>query len=575
MRRFARLLGCSLLLLVLAPSVCSAIIVDKKKGKWSLLGRLKLEATFRTAETPENNPIPIEPGDLVTQRNLLFLEWRHDLGNVTSWLSFNYFMQFRFFYDSAWDVGPAVLKDDETRRFYRFENRDQINDLKWDADLFLGYFDLAGGPVFVRVGRQVMSWGEMTTLRILDGINPTDNTSLAVDLLERLVPLFMVRVNLAFDYVGPFSSVSLEGYYIPGKIDNTNGEEIIDGSPIIPPVGRCTLPEVEDCSDPLNLCKLKEVITQVEDDFDADRYGVKLGLMFKGLETNFAYYRAYSDIPVASIDLDAFRPFRIGWDPHILAILADGFCDPIGTLLAVEGQKLDVILKIDKVDVYGGSFNYNWAWIDTVIRGEFGLFKNVPKMTPGSVRDMIEGLGSKVYLPSPPFAEDATLADILREVDLGDLEDEILPFTSGQLTTFDELRYGLGLDKWTKVPHLSREDFLFIFEYVGKHILGYEKDTILQPWRGPNDEVIYEPEWSNTFLLIVTTNYLNGNLTPRLVTMYEIEPSALSFIPSVAYDWRTLTFEVSYFHTFSKTYEGRLGFLESRNEISFNFIWSF
>ena len=210
MRPFARVLGCSLLLIVLVPSVCMAILVDKKQGKWSLLGRLKLEATFRTVDAPDNNPIPIEAGDLVTQRNLLFLEWRHDLGNITSWLSFNYFLQFRFFYDSAWDVGPDVLKDDGTRNFYLFDNRDVIDDLKWDADLFIGYFDLASGPVFLRVGRQVMSWGEMTTLRILDGINPTDNTSLAVDLLERLVPLFMARVNLAFDYVGPFSSVSLD-----------------------------------------------------------------------------------------------------------------------------------------------------------------------------------------------------------------------------------------------------------------------------------------------------------------------------------------------------------------------------
>ena len=569
MRPFARVLGCTLLLVVLVPSIAMAIIVDKKNGKWSLLGRLKLEATFRTVDTPDNNPIPIEAGDLVTQRNLLFIEWRHDVGNVTSWLSFNYFLQFRFFYDSAWDVGPDVLKDDATRHYYLFDNQDQIDDLKWDADLFLGYFDLTGGPVFVRVGRQVMSWGEMTTLRILDGINPTDNTSLSVDLLERLVPLFMVRVNLAFEYVGPFSSVSVEGYYVPGAIDNTNGEEIIQGSPIIPPVGRNT---IEDLKDPLSLGSLMQLTQQLEDTYDADRYGVRLGLMFRGLETNFAYYRAYSDIPVPWLDIDGFAPIYLTWPDignTIGNVITGG--SPFEPLL--KGQKLDVILKVDKVDVYGGSFNYNWALIDTVIRGEFGLFKNVPKMTPGSVRDMIEGLGSKVYLP-PPF-DKVTLADILRKVDLGDIEDEILPFTSGQLTTFDELKYGLGLDKWTKVPYVSHDDVLFIFEYVGQHILGYKENTILQPWRGPNDEVIYEPEWSNTFLLIMTTNYLNGNLAPRLVTMYEIEPSALSLIPSITYDWRTLTFGVSYFQTFSKTYEGRLGMLESRNEISFSFAYSF
>ncbi len=565
MRRYAWLLCCSLLLILVDPDSCRALLTDKKNGKWSLLGRLKLEATFRTVDTPENNPIPIEAGDLVTQRNLLFIEWRHDVGRIASRVSFSYFLQFRFFYDSAWDVGPDVLKDDPTRNYYLFDNRDQINDLKWDADLFLGYFDLGGGPVFLRVGRQVMSWGEMTTLRILDGINPTDNTSLAVDLLERMVPLFMVRMNLGFEYVGPFSSVSLEGYYVPGKLDNTNGEEIIQGSPIIPPVGENT---IEDLKDFLSLGSLMQLTRQVEDTYDADRYGVKLGLMLEGLEMNFAYYRAYSEIPVPWLDVPGFPTIHLTWPDVVGAITSD---DPIGTLLG--GQKLDVVLKLDKVDVYGGSFNYNWAWIDTVIRGEFGLFKNVPKMTPGSVRDMIEGLGSKVYLPPP--ADDITLADVLRYVDLGDIEDEILPFTSGQLATFDELKYGLGLDKWTKVPHLSREDFLFIFEYVGKHILGYEEDTILQPWRGPNNEVIYEPEWSNTFLLIITTNYLNGNLSPRLITMYEIEPGALSFIPSLVYDWKTLTFGISYFHTISDTYEGRLGMLESRNELSFNFTWSF
>jgi hypothetical protein len=565
MRRCAWLLCCSLLLILVAPDSCRAILTDKKNGKWSLLGRLKLEATFRTVDTPENNPIPIEAGDLVTQRNLLFIEWQQDVGRIASRVSFSYFLQFRFFYDSAWDVGPDVLKDDPTRNYYLFDNRDQINDLKWDADLFLGYFDLGGGPVFLRVGRQVMSWGEMTTLRILDGINPTDNTSLAVDLLERMVPLFMVRMNLGFEYVGPFSSVSLEGYYVPGKLDNTNGEEIIQGSPIIPPVGENT---IEDLKDFLSLGSLMQLTRQVEDTYDADRYGVKLGLMLEGLELNFAYYRAYSEIPVPWLDVAGFPTIHLTWPDVVGAITSD---DPIGTL--IRGQKLDVVLKLDKVDVYGGSFNYNWAWIDTVVRGEFGLFKNVPKMTPGSVRDMIEGLGSKVYLPPP--AGDITLADVLRYVDLGDIEGEILPFTSGQLATFDELKYGLGLDKWTKLPQLSREDFLFIFEYVGKHILGYEENTILQPWRGPNNEVIYEPEWSNTFLFIITTNYLNGNLSPRLITMYEIEPSALSFIPSLVYDWKTLTFGISYFHTISDTYEGRLGMLESRNELSFNFTWSF
>ena len=83
------------------------------------------------------------------------------------------------------------------------------------------------------------------------------------------------------------------------------------------------------------------------------------------------------------------------------------------------------------------------------------------------------------------------------------------------------------------------------------------------------------PSTAIPFILITNTNYLNGNLSPQLVTMFEVEPRALSLIPSIRYQWRKLELELSYFHTFSSSYEGNLGMLESRNEISFQFIWSF
>jgi hypothetical protein len=564
--------------ILLHASASVALLSDKKQGKWNLIGKFKTEATFRTTDTPDNNPIPIEKWDLVSQRNVLFLELQHDLGDVLPWLEVGYFLQGRLFYDSAWDVGPDVLKDDDTRNCYTFDNRDEIDDEKWDADLFQGYLDLTAGPVFERVGRQVLSWGEMSTLRVLDGINPMDNSSLSVDLLERRIPLFMTRTTLTFDEVGPFSEVSLEGYYVPGAVDNTNGEDIINGSPIIPPVGRCTQDDLEDCSDPMAICKLQQVITQEEDDFDEDRYGVKLGMLLGGLELNFAYFRSYSSIPVPFLEMDAFKGGDLTPD-HIRAIVDDGFCDPIGTLLGPDGlnQKLNVLLAIDKVDVYGGSFNYYWRLIDTVVRGEVALYKNVPMMTSGSVPDMIAGMGSKVYLP-PPF-DSITLKDVfespLLDPIMGDLESQVLPFSSGTIQTHDIWKYGLGFDRSMHVPYLNRDEFFLILEYVGNKIMDYEEKTLVKPWKEPNGDPVYENEWSNTIVFIATTNYLNGNLVPRLVTMYEFEPRAISFIPSVKYEWRAMEFELSYFHTESDTYEGNLGMLESRNEVSFRYTLNF
>ena len=543
------------------PDASLALFSGDFHGQWNLIGKLKAETTFRTRSTPDNNPIPIEAWDMTSQRNLLFLEFRHDLGDVTKWLELSYYLQGRVFYDGVWDYGPSIFSSDRERAKYLLDNRDQINDLKWDADLFIGYLDMTSGPFFMRVGRQVMSWGEMSTLRVMDAINPTDNSSLAVDLLERLVPLFMVRTNMAFDNVGPFDSVSIQGYYVPGAIDNTSGEDIIDGSPMLPPIGR------DKPGDFLSTLKL--VSDVVDDDLTSDRYGVKLGLMFKGLDLSFAYFRTYSDQPVPNLDISAFQPVYLNFRTFPFG----SFGQPDFLLSALNwalgNQKLKVLLDVEPVDVYGGSFNYYLSKIDTVVRGEVAFYKNVPKMTAGSVPALAEGLAQKIFIPG--IGSLAPIVPLLPP----SLTELVLPFSTGTVATFDVLKYGLGFDKWMKIPPLNREDFMFILEYVGTWTTDYRKNTILKPWYEPNDDVIYETEFSNTFVLITNTNYFNGNLTPQLVAMFEVEPRALSLIPSVRYEWRKFQFEASYFFTVSDNYNGNLGMLETRDEVSLSVTLNF
>ena len=57
--------------------------------------------------------------------------------------------------------------------------------------------------------------------------------------------------------------------------------------------------------------------------------------------------------------------------------------------------------------------------------------------------------------------------------------------------------------------------------------------------------------------------------------MFEVESQALSLIPSIRYQWRKLEWEFSYFQTFSSSYVGNLGMLESRNEFTANFAFYF
>lgn len=549
------------LALVLLPSRGAALL-DDDEGQWRLIGKVRLETTFRTIAAPDNNPVPVVAGNLISQRNLLFLDFNHDLGYVQPWLDLSYYLEARLFYDSVWDIGPDAWSDDVTRAHYLFDNRDQINRLDKSAELFLGYVDAKADPVFVRAGKQILSWGEMSTFRVLDEINPLDTSSLSVDLLERRVPLAMLRANLALYDLGPLESLSLQGYYVNGGLDDTTGEPVIDGSPIIPPVGRYT---VEDLEDPLSIASLMQIVDQHQGEIQDDRFGARLGVGWKGLEISLAWYRTYSSIPVPFLDIDAFQPIDLTWR-DIASIVPE---DPLGSILG--DRKLDVVLTYDTVDVFGASFNYEIDALDVVMRGETAYRMDVPKIEPGSVADLIEGLGGKIHLP----VDDLTLADLLAHVDLSDLGSTVLPFSSGKIAKYDEWRYGLGFDKMAKIPALNDAEFLFILEYVGSHIMGHRDGTIVLPWQGPAGQVLYEPEWSNVFVGIARTEYLNGNLVPKLVTMYEIESRALAFIPSIEYQWRTMQFEVNYFHTFSDSYVGFLGQLESRDELSLRYTFNF
>jgi Protein of unknown function (DUF1302) len=84
---------------------------------------------------------------------------------------------------------------------------------------FAGYLDIGKGPVSVRVGRQVLVWGETDVFQLLDRINPTDagfgGFLLALD--ERRVPLDMVRASYRFGQIGPSSDTFLEGFVAQGN----------------------------------------------------------------------------------------------------------------------------------------------------------------------------------------------------------------------------------------------------------------------------------------------------------------------------------------------------------------------
>ena len=75
------------------------------------------------------------------------------------------------------------------------------------------YFNFTKGPLFVRIGRQAISWGESDTVALLDANNPFNQT-LAIpgvfqDVDEARIPLFTLRTTYnLFERWEPISSAS-------------------------------------------------------------------------------------------------------------------------------------------------------------------------------------------------------------------------------------------------------------------------------------------------------------------------------------------------------------------------------
>lgn len=213
----------------------------------------------------------IGAGNVIQNRYFLEAKWRHDLVPLLEdWLpegitNLEYLLWYRGEYEGIYDYGPSVFTN-QLESFQEVREALRQNNFTGDIDataqsildqkrhrlrevasyrnrLFQVYGDLEWGPVFVRFGRQNLVWGETDVFRLLDNINPVDNSfgGFFIDLDERRVPLNMLRASYFLGSAGPFDQTFLEGYV---AVDNTVA--FIPGAPagspwstpLGPPTGR-------------------------------------------------------------------------------------------------------------------------------------------------------------------------------------------------------------------------------------------------------------------------------------------------------------------------------------------------
>jgi hypothetical protein len=231
------------------------------------------------------------------------------------------------------------------------------------------YLNFAKGPLFVRVGRQAISWGESDTIALLDANNPFNQT-LAVpgvfqDVDEARIPLWTLRstYNL-FDTWGALSSGYVEGYLVPGSIDTTVSPfPIPTASPYSPPqadpqalINGLIPPSVQG---PVVDGALGGILIGIYDRLPSrsmsnSRFGVRFGTVInRDYTTSLWYYRTFATAPVpVFLPLDLSRaPITTGGKgkgpTQLITAIDHGLEDVFGVSTSFFSEKLDGIVRTE------------------------------------------------------------------------------------------------------------------------------------------------------------------------------------------------------------------------------------
>lgn len=533
-------------LLVASPA---AAIRFGPKDSLELRGKVYTQYTVATERSEKFTQPQINPGDLKQWRTFYNPEFEVDFrrllgvrklldelkGRVAIW----------GFYDGIYDFGPKRFRQNLART-KRTRNTDGLNaqaafyskgrseaealenrGSRRDGREFYGrrtrvneaYLSVAKGPLFVRVGRQAISWGESDTIGLLDANNPFDvliQPGLLIDTDEARIPLWTLRATYElFSVLGPFSSGFVEGYWVPGWLDTEVGFLNIQGvSPFSqPPPLQGPGIQVFD--------KLPEYATE------NSRWGIKLQTVVnRNYNVAVWFYRTYNLVPVPTL-------------AGISRDIAPGVPGYVTT-----------ILHHELTNVWGGSLSWYSEAIKSIVRTELELFQDEPSFL---AHKAIGAPTESGFTKKGSFER----ANILRG-ELGVDYNFFVPVLnpSSSFLAISSIVFEANLDetdnKDFRTPILKPS--AIERELRGGPIAGQiapascdNKDTPAGP-AGRCDFVNIDP--IEAFAQVtLRSDFMHGRLTPQLTTIATFR-GALTFAPSVLYRFTdNLLFDVKYVNT--------------------------
>jgi hypothetical protein len=474
------------------------------------------------------------------------------------------------FFSATCDIANADQRNarDEDMDFF-----DIRKDLASELDAREIYLNFQKGPLFVRLGRQNVSWGEADGRRLLDVINPQNlffGLPFDEDLDEQRIPLWMLRANYqVIDLLGPLSSVGLEGFWVPGWIDTTQGPFNISGNhPYGPPSGcdpqlladseavkntsnqaggpptpGCFIPET-DSPAPRGLIRTSIYERLPPKKLSNSRFGARVvGVFLDTYTFSFGGYQTYADIPQPKV--------------HYLDILGPpvtGDTAPLPTTIVAE-------VTHGKETIIGGTLSFFQPnYLPGVVRSEVGYFINEPAFVNVANQGIVPTVPDAGNGVTPFLDTFVPRADYVRWVVGYDMFQLNVPWLSATNNI-------ISINQWFAELNLSGEGRYrgILREHDPSQALDQEIDEFGFGIPQHDGRQTTIPKFNSLGNNVLLAFLAHGLLTPQLVFVWSPQ-GWFSVLPSVIYRLRDdLLLKVGYSGIYGSFTSG--GFYRDRDQV--------
>jgi hypothetical protein len=491
----------------------------------------------------------------------------------------------RFEYEGLYDYGPA-----EYRTAYQYYDETLVppfsgrtanigaarNTLRNTAvhreRLFQAFIEADAGPLWFRFGRQILAWGETDAFRLMDNINPLDNSfgGFLIPLDERRVPLDMLRASYQLPEIPyiPFFDAYLEGF---AAIDNA-----VSINPGIPNGSPWQLPNF------LPSAALKTTKEIPPANFTHTRGGVQFKFStplwpLDDAQIGLAQYWTYLDTPAVQTFVQGdpntgrFFPLAIqqGTAQNFLALAVQSLPST-----SITGASMTSSIPAEYVRYIGLSG-------EPILRTELAYFNREARFTQSQLDPFVYALGncgSGGRLTGNGFCTGGRRTgdswNFALGFDLNQFIRWVNPNQSVFITTQFFYKHLNGAAQRKVIPavgnYVPGQPVLFDGEVLPVPAYNQSPDSRGIPTSAAQSVFIHQPvdQFLNT--LLIATSYMSGQVTPSLGVFYDWGGAVVAQ-PSITLTRDPFRFTMSYSYLYASELKGGSGIslLRDRDNVLF------